>query len=285
MVIRAARQADPPSDAQVGISAETLTTWRERAVRWQRRDLNRALASFTFIADVTVLAEDCCFAGDVNTLVARYDGLPFTAIAFYHRTPSNPQDATRLLSNDDVSERVADLTRCLVAPGEAFICLVDENDWPLLRAAYHVLKLYLEWQMSFCADPLRLDPGEAVPLRPSDVPEMRALARQERMQAFDHNPLRRGPWYGIWRHGGLIAQGGTHLIMDQAAEIGNIVTARGYRRQGYGSQVVAALLRELSVGECSVFLHVLKENEAAIALYEHLGFKRLRTMILAQCCV
>lgn len=35
----------------------------------------------------------------------------------------------------------------------------------------------------------------------------------------------------------------------------------------------------------TVFLHVLKENTGAVAFYEHLGFERQRTMILARCRV
>jgi ribosomal protein S18 acetylase RimI-like enzyme len=120
---------------------------------------------------------------------------------------------------------------------------------------------------------------------------MTALARREGMQAFERDPLSRGPWYGVWHPGRrsqrseLIAQGGTHLVLDQAAEIGNIVTARAYRRRGYGSHVVAALLRELSAQGYSVFLHVLKGNGTAIAFYESLGFERNRGMILARCRV
>lgn len=282
MVNRAGLQAGSPSDVETGITPESLTAWRERSLRWQREDLDRALASFTFVADVTTLAESCCFAGDSHTLVVRYDGLPFAAIAFSPGTSSGPRDRAAL-TDAGVTERIASLTRRLIAAGETFFCLVDESDMPLLRAAYQVVEAYPEWQMMFCADPESLDPGNAIALKPSDIPEMRALARREGMRAFDRDPLRRGPWYGVWDGGRLVAQGGTHLMLDRAAEIGNVVTAETYRRRGYGSQVVAALLRELTVDGCTVFLQVLKENEAAVAFYEHLGFERQRTMILARC--
>jgi ribosomal protein S18 acetylase RimI-like enzyme len=85
------------------------------------------------------------------------------------------------------------------------------------------------------------------------------------------------------RHGELVAQGGTHLTLNRAIEIGNIVTARAHRRQGYGSQVVSALVRALCSGGKSVFLQVFKDNVPAIACYERLGFEPLRTMYLARC--
>ncbi len=289
MLNRAAVQAGSPLDADLGIAAGSLTFWRERCLHWQRHDLDRALASFTFVADVTTLAEDCRFAGDSQTLVARYDGLPFAAIAFYsqHRLYAN---GGKIDENDDVSKHVAALTRRLVAPDETFICLVAEKDWPLLQAAYQVLEVHPEWQMLFPAGSIVHRPSSVVrppslALNPADIPAMSALAQREGMEAFEHDPLSRGPWYGVWDQGELVAQGGTHLLLDQAAEIGNIVTAEAYRRRGYGTRVVAALLRELTMEGRTVFLHVLKANEAAVAFYEHLGFERQRTMILARCCV
>jgi len=280
MVNRAAVRADSLLDADLGIAAESLTSWREECLRWQRRDLDRALSSFTFIADVTSLSEDCCFVGDSQRLVARYDGLPFAAIAFCSRDRASPEETPR---------RIAELTRRLVSPQETFACLVAERDRPLIEAAYRVLKIYPEWQMVFRGDALNLDPGRAVALGPSDVSKMRALARYEGLMAFGRDPLGRGPWYGIWHPSRsslgsqLVAQGGTRLVLDQAAEIGNIVTARAFRRRGYGSQVVAALLRDLTLEGYSVFLQVLKENTEAIAFYEHLGFEKHHDMIIAQC--
>jgi ribosomal protein S18 acetylase RimI-like enzyme len=88
------------------------------------------------------------------------------------------------------------------------------------------------------------------------------------------------------RHNGqLVAQGGTHLFLSGAAEIGNIVTARAHRREGLATQVVAALLEELEAECRAVFLLVLEDNKPALAFYEHVGFERLRRMHLARCLV
>jgi len=160
---------------------------------------------------------------------------------------------------------------------------VGEEQWQLVQAAYRVLEVHQEWQMLFRGDLAALDPGDAVGLGPPDLPEMAALAHREGMSAFEHDPLAQGPWYGVRRDGALVAQGGTHLVLSRAAEIGNIVTARAHRRRGYSSQVVAALVRALHAQGEAVFLQVFKSNVAAIACYERLGFERLRTMYLAKC--
>ncbi len=243
-----------------------LDLWRRRCLEWQERDLEEALARFTFIADVTVLATECRFAGDEDMLVVRYEGLPFAAIAFHGDEPA----------------RLAAWARQLLEPGEAAWCLVGEEQWPIVQAAFQVLEVHQEWQMICRGRPVALSHNDVVALGPPDLPEMAALARREGMMAFEHEPLARGPWYGVRCDGTLVAQGGTHLILDRAAEIGNIVTAQTHRRRGYGSQVVAALVRTLQVQGKEVFLQVFKDNAPAISCYERLGFEPLRTMYLVK---
>jgi ribosomal protein S18 acetylase RimI-like enzyme len=208
-------------------------------------------------------------------LVARYDGLPFAAVAF-HSQDGLPKHA-------DVPGRIAALTRRLVAPQETFYCLVAEDELALLEDAYRVLEMHPEQQMLFRGDPSSFGSGDAVRLTAPELPAMKALAQREGMMAFERDPLARGPWYGVWRNGQLVAQGGIHLRLDRAAEIGNIVTAGPHRREGLGTQVVAALLKEMKAEGREGFLQVFEDNKPALALYEHMGFKRLRTMYLARC--
>ena len=244
-----------------------VALWRRRCLSWQACDLSQALTHFTFLADVTTLADGCRFVGDRQTLVARYDELPFAAIAFYGTDPA----------------RIRALVGDLVGPDEWFYCLVGEAMWPLTQAAFSVIETNDEWQMIFRGDPATLDPGDAQPLTPSDLPAMARLAEREEMMALEHNPLAQGPCYGIRREGELVAQGGTHLMLGQMAEIGNVVTARACRRRGYASSVVAALVRALAERGKTPFLHVFQTNEPAIRCYEALGFEPLRRMILARC--
>ncbi|MGD2144923.1 MAG: hypothetical protein PVF54_10630, partial [Anaerolineae bacterium] len=153
-----------PQGVDAGTSETDLTVWRERALLCQERDLGRALAYFTFIADVTTLASDCRFAGDGQTLAARYNGLSFPACAFHSQDRSN--------QHETLATQVATLTRRLVAPHETFFCLVPGGQLPIVRDAYHLSQVHPEWQMFFRGDESRLDPGDAVPLMSSDLPEM-----------------------------------------------------------------------------------------------------------------
>lgn len=98
-----------------------------------------ALESFAFIADVTTLAPNYRFVGDSEILVALYDRLPFTAIAFHtHNRTDNLEY---------VSQRIRMLTRRLIAPGETLYCLVGEGQRPLVESAFEVVESHEEWQM------------------------------------------------------------------------------------------------------------------------------------------
>jgi ribosomal protein S18 acetylase RimI-like enzyme len=264
-----------PQSASTGTENRSVTIWRQRCLLWQEQDLEQALAYFTFIADVTTLTCDCCFAGDRETLVARYDGLPFVAIAFHSHAKS--------VGRDDIPRRIANLTQRLITPGETFYCLVSEDQLALLEAAYRVLAMRPEQQMVYRGDLSKLNRADAARLTASDLPAMRSLAEREGMIALERDPLGRGPWYGVWRDGQLVAQGGIHLFLSRAAEIGNIATARAHRRKGLAKQIVAALLEELHTEERLAFLQVFENNEPALAFYDAIGFKRLRKMYLTRC--
>ncbi len=69
-----------------------------------------------------------------------------------------------------------------------------------------------------------------------------------------------------------LAYGGMLCVLDEG-QITNIATHPDYRRRGLARQVVRALLDEARArGLVTVTLEVRESNEAAIALYESLGF-------------
>ena len=71
----------------------------------------------------------------------------------------------------------------------------------------------------------------------------------------------------------LIAAAGTHLVSREegAAAIGNVYVRRDRRGGGLGRAVTAAVLHGLA-GIETIGLNVRADNEAAIRLYESLGF-------------
>jgi len=87
-----------------------------------------------------------------------------------------------------------------------------------------------------------------------------------------------GRYFGIKRHGQLLAVAGERLSLPGFTEISAVCTHPGYTGRGYAKQLLIHLIR-LNVHEKSTpFLHVLYSNTRAISLYEMLGFKHRRSM-------
>jgi ribosomal protein S18 acetylase RimI-like enzyme len=75
---------------------------------------------------------------------------------------------------------------------------------------------------------------------------------------------------------GELAGFGQYYLRAGRCHLGRLVIAPGFRRQGFGIQLIEQLMEEgraaLDVRECSLFVDT--RNAAAIALYERLGFGR-----------
>ena len=84
-----------------------------------------------------------------------------------------------------------------------------------------------------------------------------------------------GVFFGVRKGDDLIAAAGTHLVArdEGAAAIGNVYVRRDRRGCGLGRAVTAAVLHELA-GIETVGLNVRADNDAAIRVYESLGFAR-----------
>jgi ribosomal protein S18 acetylase RimI-like enzyme len=84
-----------------------------------------------------------------------------------------------------------------------------------------------------------------------------------------------GVFFGVHKGDDLLAAAGTHLVAREegAAAIGNVYVRRDRRGRGLGRAVTAAVLHELA-GIETVGLNVRADNDAAIRVYQSLGFVR-----------
>lgn len=84
-----------------------------------------------------------------------------------------------------------------------------------------------------------------------------------------------GVFFGVEEDGALVAAAGTHLLArdEGVAAIGNVYTRRDRRGRGLGRAVTIAVLTDLA-GIGTIGLNVRADNDAAIRMYEGLGFTR-----------
>lgn len=247
---------------RLGLHSPTL----ERRACDLAEEIGSDLQYFTLLSNLTTLRDRCQFAlGSGGDLAARYLDLPFAAVSFYGQGSGLRSVLQTLLLYDEV---------CYT--------LVGSEQLAQIRAVVHILGVEREWQMIFRANADRLDAGQSRRLDEKDEPAMHALAERCDMFAFAANALEKGPYFGVYRKSVLAAMAGTHLCVLDTAEVGNVVTDSGYRRQGLASMALSGLVRFLSDAGRTVFLQVFASNQPAIALYEKLGFERAGAMYLVR---
>lgn len=137
---------------------------------------------------------------------------------------------------------------------------------------FEVVAMHALDQMVGAGLPDRIDGPELVVLGEADVPEMLALVERTKPGPFGPRTRELGTYLGIREGGRLVAMAGERMRMAGFTEISAVCTAPEFRGRGYGRTLMTALAHAISARGEQPFLHVLSENQSAIALYRHLGF-------------
>ena len=121
---------------------------------------------------------------------------------------------------------------------------------------------------------------EAVPLGGADVPEMLELTARTKPGPFLPRTFELGPYLGIRREGRLVAMAGERLHPAGWTEISAVCTDEAWRGQGLAGRLIRAVGAGIRARGEVPFLHALTTN-AAIGLYEELGFRHRLTILFA----
>jgi ribosomal protein S18 acetylase RimI-like enzyme len=111
----------------------------------------------------------------------------------------------------------------------------------------------------------------------SHMPLLEELYSYGGGDAFRRRSLEWGVFYGMFDGERLISVAGTHIVSDneRIAALGSVMTHPGYRGQGLATRATSAVCQELlERGVELIGLSVNRSNEAAIRVYENIGFKR-----------
>lgn len=127
-------------------------------------------------------------------------------------------------------------------------------------------------------DPQEIDgPVEAVPLTEDDAESAQDLYASDKGGAFFLPTMLTGnPFVGIWEDGRLVAAAGTHVASKRygVAAVGAVITRPSHRGRGLGTAATAALCERLVDDYETIGLNVKASNEAALRIYERLGFRK-----------
>jgi RimJ/RimL family protein N-acetyltransferase len=111
----------------------------------------------------------------------------------------------------------------------------------------------------------------------SHMPLLEELYSYGGGDAFRQRSLELGVFYGIFEDERLVSVAGTHIVSDaeRIAALGNVMTHPDYRGRGLATMATSAVCEELFMrGIETIGLSVSRSNEAAIRVYEKIGFKR-----------
>lgn len=126
--------------------------------------------------------------------------------------------------------------------------------------------------------PLSTD-ADIVPLGESDAGEMRTLALLTEPGPFFPRTNRLGDFFGVKQQGRLVAMAGERMKLGGFAEVSGVCTHPEHRGHGHAGALMSIVAQKIIARGEMPFLHSYSSNAGAIALYERLGF-RLRKQII-----
>lgn len=157
------------------------------------------------------------------------------------------------------------------AAGEHFYCVGWSGAAP---AGWRVDVDSTMYNMVWDADaPAQDEAPEAVPLGSADVEQVLALAQLAQPGPFGPRTIELGDYFGFFDGGTLVAMAGERMCAGRYHEISGVATRPEQRGRGLAQRLMRKLVRrQMARGE-TPFLHVMRDNAGAHALYRRMGFR------------
>lgn len=195
--------------------------------------------------------------GQVVSVVLEYSGL-------------SPQPLFVMGDNDGVTAILEDVIR----PRVAYLAGL-QNSLPAVERVYRIepgppmVRMWVDRATFVPA------PQVATRLMPAEIGDLNRLYDLGFSAWLPADSIRHGVYYGLRVDGRLVAAAGTHVISREArlGVVGNVMTHREHRSQGFAKLTTGAVTAELLRTCDQVVLNVRSDNPPALAAYRALGFQ------------
>jgi ribosomal protein S18 acetylase RimI-like enzyme len=119
---------------------------------------------------------------------------------------------------------------------------------------------------------------ELVDLTPDDAGEMVELAKATNPGPFRPRTIEMGGYLGCRVDGRLVAMAGERMRPSGFGEVSAVCVLPEFRRRRLGAELTLRVAANVRARGDEAFLHVIKENESAVALYRAIGFVERREL-------
>jgi GNAT superfamily N-acetyltransferase len=164
-----------------------------------------------------------------------------------------------------------------LCPAQVYLTCRPEH-LAMTRDFYEWDEIIPMWRMVLAPASFQPTPNECVRLTPAHSEQLTELYDLGGGGiGFSTAQVQHGVFFGLFAERQLVAVAGTHLVSAAygVAAVGNVFTHPDYRGQGCGTATTQAVVTELwQRGIQDIILNVSQDNEAAIHIYERLGFQR-----------
>ena len=176
----------------------------------------------------------------------------------------------------DAEVDVGSALESLVSPGET-VYLLGVAPRRLL-GGWRLQALAELAQMACPARTDSVDGEPIVPLSESNRADVLALTALVYPHYFRARTMELGRYFGIYREGRLAAMIGERLGTDRHQEISAVCTHPDFVGQGHARRLLAWLSNDVLARGRLPFLHVSRDNDRAMRLYEQNGYQLRRTI-------
>ncbi|WP_247235272.1 GNAT family N-acetyltransferase [Telluribacter sp. SYSU D00476] len=121
---------------------------------------------------------------------------------------------------------------------------------------------------------------QLVPLQDKHIPAMLELTDLTKPGPFLSRTIDLGNYEGIFDGNQLIAMAGQRLQPDPYTEVSAVCTHPDHTGKGYAATLIRSQIRSIMAAGRIPFLHAAPDNTNAIKLYEKLGFRIRKELLI-----
>ena len=162
-------------------------------------------------------------------------------------------------------------------PGEQFYC---EGWTGAAQAGWRIDSETTMFKMVWESAMPVAEENEVVPLGLEHVTLALDLVALTRPGLFGPRTIELGEYLGCFEGEQLIAMAGERMFAGTFREISGVCTHPDYRGRGLAHRLMFTLMRRQMLRGETPFLHVMRENVSAFELYERMGFRVYREVVV-----